>query len=110
MSATDLNRKAHIIKWRVILLQFCPFWASKEDDLMHCNSTYKHLILYERDQIFTICVSSLWVNFPGYVMFDINYTKRLNFCVVPYIYNEYMSSTVSIIAIIVDTMRLLHVT
>ena len=39
MSATDLNRKALIIKWRVILLQFCPFWVSKENDLIHCNPT-----------------------------------------------------------------------
>ena len=39
MSATDLNRKALIIKWRVILLQFCPFWVSKENDLLHCNPT-----------------------------------------------------------------------
>ena len=39
MSATDLNRNAHIIKWRVIFLQFCPFWVSKENDLMNCNPT-----------------------------------------------------------------------
>ena len=37
-------------------------------------------------------------------MFDIDHTSKLNFCVVPYIYNEYMSSTVSIIAICVGTM------
>ena len=31
-------------------------------------------------------------------MLDIDYTSKLNFCVVPYIYNEYISPTVSIIA------------
>ena len=36
-------------------------------------------------------------------MFDINHTSELNFCIVPYIYNEYMSFTVSIIATSVDT-------
>ena len=66
----------------------------------------QHPILYERDQIFIIRVSSLWVNFPGYVIFDINHTRGWIFCVVSYIYNEYMSSSVSIIAIIADTMRL----
>ena len=56
MSATDLNRKAHIIKWRVILLQICPFWLSKENDLMHCNPTVTcwRAFLYEREQIFII--------------------------------------------------------
>ena len=36
-------------------------------------------------------------------MFDIDHTSKLNFCVVPYIYNEYMSSTVSMLATSVDT-------
>ena len=31
-------------------------------------------------------------------MFDIDHTSKLNFCVLSYIYNEYMSSNVFIIA------------
>ena len=34
MSATDLNRKAHISEE-----YFEPFWVSKENDLTHCNPT-----------------------------------------------------------------------
>ena len=43
-------------------------------------------------------------------MLDINHTFKFNFCAVPYIYYEEMSSTVSAVAISVDNMRLLHIT
>ena len=31
MSATDLNRKAHIIRWRVILLQICALLGEQRE-------------------------------------------------------------------------------
>ena len=72
MSATDLNKKAHIIKWRVILLQIFPLpWEQRErfnanivtQLLFAGEHGREHPILYKRDQIFIILVSSRELTF-----------------------------------------------